>query len=332
MAKRRSRITYAPKSRRKSSGSDRNQSAPVPGSDLKENVTRNKRASASRSSSSQNAGPIPREERRKAGSYSPPEVQSSPNKALKNKRNEAKAEVSPLVKQRESVKKRVFQRKNQATCRKEVGIPERIRDLTITRKTYAKWKPLSLSTKKYTKQMIDNTVLSVLNSVHVKESKRDDIQVHLKQLSDRIIKRLVSLKGPTHKGDYSKMEAESHELEDALISCNGQVENLEKEIEEQRSLLEQDEDLLNSYNIEEQQEQTQLHPLLQETSVNTLNLPSMSNEEHNMASVSEVPAVLESTGRRLAQSLTKISEQTEQLGFTNWLEAVSQTTRSLLSS
>ena len=25
-----------------------------------------------------------------------------------------------------------------------------------------------------------------------------------------------------------------HELEDALISCNGQVENLEKEIEEQR--------------------------------------------------------------------------------------------------
>lgn len=62
MAKRRSRITYAPKSRRKSSGSDRNQSAPVPGSDLKENVTRSKRASASRSSSSQNAGPIPREE------------------------------------------------------------------------------------------------------------------------------------------------------------------------------------------------------------------------------------------------------------------------------
>ena len=65
--------------------------------------------------------------------------------------------MSPHGKQRESVKKRVFQRKNQA--RKEVGIPERIRDLTITRKTYAKWKPLSLSTKKYAKQMIDNTVL-----------------------------------------------------------------------------------------------------------------------------------------------------------------------------
>lgn len=69
----------------------------------------------------------------------------------------AEAEVSPHGKQREVVKKRVFQRKNQA--RKEVGIPERIRDMTITRKTYAKWKPLSLSTKKYTKQMIDNTVL-----------------------------------------------------------------------------------------------------------------------------------------------------------------------------
>ena len=33
---------------------------------------------------------------------------------------------------------------------------------------------------------------------------------------------------------------------------------------------------------------SQLHPLLQETSVNTLNLPSMSSEEHNLASVSEV--------------------------------------------
>jgi len=69
----------------------------------------------------------------------------------------ATAEASPHGKQREVVKKRVFKRKNQAG--KEVGIPERIRDLTITRKTYAKWKPLSLSTKKYTKQMIDNTVL-----------------------------------------------------------------------------------------------------------------------------------------------------------------------------
>ena len=69
----------------------------------------------------------------------------------------AKAEALPHGKQREVVKKRVFQRKNQAG--KEVGIPERIRDMTITRKTYAKWKPLSLSTKKYTKQMIDNTVL-----------------------------------------------------------------------------------------------------------------------------------------------------------------------------
>jgi len=69
----------------------------------------------------------------------------------------ATAQASPYGKHREDVKKRVFQRKNQAG--KKGGIPERIRDLTITRKTYAKWKPLSLSTKKYTKQMIDNTVL-----------------------------------------------------------------------------------------------------------------------------------------------------------------------------
>ena len=73
----------------------------------------------------------------------------------------AKAEVSPHGKQREVVKKRVFQHKNQP--RKEVRIPERIRDMTVTRKTYAKWKPLSLSTRKYTKEVVDNTVLYVMS-------------------------------------------------------------------------------------------------------------------------------------------------------------------------
>lgn len=325
MARRRSRIAYAPKSRRKRSVS--NQSAPAQGIGLKEKETRSKRTSVSPSSSSQDHGP--REEKRKAGSNSSSEVQSSPHKAIKNEGNGAEREVSPHGKQREVVKKRVFQHKNQP--RKEVRIPERIRDMTVTRRTYAKWKPLSLSTRKYTKEMVDNTVISVLNSIH-KESKRDDIQVHLEQLSDRIIKRLVGLKGPAHYGDYNKMEVESRELEEALISCDGQVEHLEKEIGEQRRSFEEEEHLLSSYNIEGQLEQTQLHPLLEETSVNTLNLPSLPNEGYNIPPVSKVPAVLEGNGRRLAQSLTKISEQTEQLGFTNWLEAVSHSTHNLLSS
>ena len=64
MAKRRNRITYTPKSRRKSSGSDRNQSAPALGTGLKEKVTRSKGANVSRSStsSSQDPGPVQREE------------------------------------------------------------------------------------------------------------------------------------------------------------------------------------------------------------------------------------------------------------------------------
>lgn len=53
MAKRRSRITYAPKSRRKSSGSDRNQSAPAQGTGSTEKVIRSKGTSVSRSSSSE---------------------------------------------------------------------------------------------------------------------------------------------------------------------------------------------------------------------------------------------------------------------------------------
>ncbi|KAL9980909.1 hypothetical protein ACROYT_G009551 [Oculina patagonica] len=331
MAKRRSRITYAPKSRRKSTGSDRNQSASSNAQEisLKEKATGRKRKDVSLSTSQEQD---PRKKGKKSGSGSSTEAQSSPNKTLKSKRTEAKSEDSPHGKERAVIKKRVFQRKTQV--RKEDGIPERIRDMTVTRKTYARWKPLSLSTKKYTKQTIENTVLSVLNSVH-KESKKNDVQVHLKQLSERIVKRLDNIKGPTHKGDYSKMEAESHELEDALISCNGQVEALEKELEEQRRLFEQDEQMVNSYSDQGQleQEQTQLHPLLQTEPVNALNLPSLSQHEgDNMSTVYEIPAGLEVNGRRLAQSLAKISDQTEKLGFTNWLEAVSQTTHTSLNS
>lgn len=37
--------------------------------------------------------------------------------------------------------------------------PERIRDMTVTKKAYAKWKPLSSSTKKYMKQVLESTIL-----------------------------------------------------------------------------------------------------------------------------------------------------------------------------
>ena len=56
MAKRRSRITYAPKSRRKSSGSNQNQSAPTQGIGLKEKVAKSKGTSVPRSCSSQDPG------------------------------------------------------------------------------------------------------------------------------------------------------------------------------------------------------------------------------------------------------------------------------------
>ena len=57
MAKRRGRITYAPKSRRKSSGSDRTQSALAQGTGSLEKVTRSKEKKSSRSSSSEDPGP-----------------------------------------------------------------------------------------------------------------------------------------------------------------------------------------------------------------------------------------------------------------------------------
>lgn len=57
-------------------------------------------------------------------------------------------------KQRAVTMKRVYKRRNQAEA-----APERIRDMTVTKKTYAKWKPLSLSTKKYTKQVLESAIL-----------------------------------------------------------------------------------------------------------------------------------------------------------------------------
>lgn len=310
MAKRRSRIAYAPRSRRKRSGTDKNQSASFNEKEIKESTRKNKQGTHESASTCTSVESSQQQHRkRKKARDSSTKEKSSPHKRSSSE-------------QTEDTKKRIYQKRKQTV--KADAAPERIRDMTVTKKTYAKWKPLSLSTKKYTKQVLESTMLSVLNSVG-KESKKGNIQVHLKQLSERIIKRLDNIKGPTQKGDYSKMEAESNDLEDAVISCNRQIEALEKELEEQTKLFEQDEQMLNSCSdqVQELQQQKQpLHPLLQIQPANTLNLPSLSSETHKMSSVCELPTSLEGNGRRLAQSLAKLSDQAEKLGFTNWLETL----------
>ena len=54
-------------------------------------------------------------------------------------------------------KKRTYPKRNKTVKADEA--PERIRDMTVTKKAYAKWKPLSSSTKKYTKQVLESTIL-----------------------------------------------------------------------------------------------------------------------------------------------------------------------------
>jgi len=324
--RRRNRVAYVPNSRRKSSASrsDANDSSSSNVQKTEEKQKRNKRRANDSVSTSLKSGH--QQPKRKKGSGSSTEEKSSPRKPSTSERTEGESEITD--KQRAVTMKRVYKRRNQAEA-----APERIRDMTVTKKTYAKWKPLSLSTKKYTKRVLESAILSVLNSVG-KESKKNSLQVHLKQLSERIVKRLDSIKGPTHKGDYSKMEAESRELEDTVISCHGQIGALEIELEEQTRLFEEDENMFNRYTSQEQelQQQKQLHPLLQAEPANTLNLPSLSNETCSMATVCEIPASLEDTGRRLAQSLAKITDQAEQLGFTNWLETVNDRTNALVDS
>ena len=66
--------------------------------------------------------------------------------------------VSEVTDQHKTVaKKRVYKRRIQP--KGADAAPERIRDMTVTKKTYAKWKPLSSSTKKYTKQVLESAIL-----------------------------------------------------------------------------------------------------------------------------------------------------------------------------
>ncbi|CAH3160316.1 unnamed protein product [Porites lobata] len=332
MAKRRSKIVYALKSRRRSSGTDRSQSASSYEQDTKETSRRNKRsgakneaAEASSSNLSSNVENSQQHSKWNKRSGSATDKGSSPHKPSTSKQAEGGTEDTRSD-QKVVEKKRTYPKRNKTVKADEA--PERIRDMTVTKKAYAKWKPLSSSTKKYTKQVLESTILSVINSVG-KESKKSDLQVHLKQLSDRIIKRLDHVKGPTQKGDYCKMEAESHELEDAVISFNRQTEALEKELEEQTRLFEQDEQMLESFSNQEQDLQ-QLHPLLQKQPANALNLPSLSSAAvpHEMSSIFEIPTSLESSGERLAQSLARLSDRAQQVGFTTWLESLSDRTNS----
>lgn len=303
MAKRRSRITYAPKSRRRSRASDSSQSA------VESNVPRIKETDV-----------LPSTSQEKSEIRSANEEHLSPCRNLKSKRTEGKSGRTPKSKQRTNL----FHERGKAL--RDDGTPQRIQDITVTKRTYARWKPLCMSTKTYTKQVLENLILSVLNDFPDSRKKRE-IQFHFQKISERIAIRLDNIKGPTQRGDYTKMETESHELEDALISCTNQVNALEKELNDQTRLLEQDEEKVKSFRDKKnQQNQPQLHPLLQVEAQNSLNLPSLSNEECNLSTVFQVSSTLQGNGQRLAQALTKLSDQTEKLGFRNWLEAVSETT------
>ncbi|CAH3187261.1 unnamed protein product [Porites evermanni] len=311
MAKRRSKIVYAPKSRRRSSGTDRSQSASSYEQDTKETSRRNKRPGANN----------------EAAEAAASNLSSNVENSQQYSNSKVQCETEDTHSEQKVVElKRTYPKRNKTVKADEA--PQRIRDMTVTKKAYSKWKPLSSSTKKYTKQVLESTILSIINSVG-KESKKNDLQVHLKQLSDRIIKRLDHVKGPTQKGDYSKMEAESHELEDAVISFNRQIEALEKELEEQTRLFEQDEQMLESF-INQEQDLQQLHPLLQKQPANEVNLPSFSSAAipHEMSSIFEIPTSLERSGERLAQSLARLSDRAQQVGFTNWLESLTDRTNS----
>jgi len=319
MAKRRrTRISYAPKSRRKSSASNRTLTTSSIHEQEKEQETvklkskqknrtilykpkvRRKTSAASStasenvSSNEQEAKELPRRNKRRsigtlmaANKQQPKKKKENWSSSEENTVQKASTSGQGKEKQKTTPKKGVTQRKKRVEETNKM--PKHIKDITVGRKTYAKWRLLNPVTKAFTEQALESAMLNVLNSVG-REFKKKEVQAHLKKLSERISSRLDNLKGPPHKEDYRTMEAENHELENAVISCNEQIEVLEKELEEQTRLLEEDTHLLTHYSDQEIQLQWQkeLHPLLQKEPVNALKLPCLSDETSKMLFTSQV--------------------------------------------
>lgn len=370
MAKRRTRITYAPNSRRKSNTYDRNASASSSNEQKKEeNPVKSKSKRRSRiaynpkgrgkastiasssaavkayllsSSNEQEVKESPRRNKRRTRDSVTASLQekkkkessSSTEEKVTNKPSSSK-QAGSEIKDKLSTASKKEGHKRKKRGKEDNEAPKNIKDMTISKTTYAKWRPLNPATNMYAKQVLESTILGVLNSVG-RESKKKEVQVQLKKLSERIVTRLDSLKGPPHKEDYGTMESETGGLENAVISCNQQIKVLEKELDEQTRLLEEDEQMLDSHSeqaMEKQTQKKQLHPLLQKEPVNNLNLRSLSDDDdaRKKPLVSQIPVSLENNGRRLAASLARMNDQAEQVGFTNWLEGVSMTRNALLS-
>lgn len=318
MAKRRrTRISYAHKPRRKSSASNRTLTTSSINEQEKEQETvkpkskqKNSRivykpkvrrktsdastASENVSSNEQEAKELPRRNKRRssgtlmaANKQQPKKKKENWSSSEENSVQKASTSGQGKEKQKTTPKKGVTQRKKRVEETNKM--PKHIKDITIGRKTYAKWRLLNPVTKAFTEQALESAMLNVLNSVG-REFKKKEVQVHLKKLSERISSRLDNLKGPPHKEDYRTMEAENRELENAVISCNEQIEVLEKELEEQTRLLEEDTRLLSNYSDQEIQLQWQkeLHPLLQKEPVNALKLPCLSDETSKMLFTSQI--------------------------------------------
>lgn len=318
MAKRRrTRISYAHKPRRKSSASNRTLTTSSINEQEKEQETvkpkskqKNSRtvykpkvsrktsdactASENVSSNEQEAKELPRRNKRHssgtlmaANKQQPKKKKENWSSSEENSVQKASTSGQGKEKQKTTPKKGVTQRKKR--MEETNKMPKHIKDITVGRKTYAKWRLLNPVTKAFTEQALESAMLNVFNSVG-REFKKKEVQVHLKKLSERISSRLDNLKGPLHKEDYRTMEAENRELENAVISCNEQIEVLEKELEGQTRLLEEDTRLLTNYSDQEIQLQWQkeLHPLLQKEPVNALKLPCLSDETSKMLFTSQI--------------------------------------------
>ncbi|KAK2562344.1 hypothetical protein P5673_014624, partial [Acropora cervicornis] len=254
MAKRRrTRISYAPKSRRKSSASNRTLTTSSIHEQEKEQETvklkskqKNRRilykpkvrrktsaasstASENVSSNEQEAKELPRRNKRRsigtlmaANKQQPKKKKENWSSSEENTVQKASTSGQGKEKQKTTPKKGVTQRKKRVEETNKM--PKHIKDITVGRKTYAKWRLLNPVTKAFTEQALESAMLNVLNSVG-REFKKKEVQAHLKKLSESCVSHC------------NVSHFITRELENAVISCNEQIEVLEKELEEQTSPL-----------------------------------------------------------------------------------------------
>eukprot|EP01135_Chromosphaera_perkinsii_P010176 Nk52_evm42s2039 gene=Nk52_evmTU42s2039 len=171
-----------------------------------------------------------------------------------------------------SSKTKTGARKNAAKPKKKVlkKDPQTEGLVVVKSKSLERWKVMPESSRSYFMGLVDRAIASALNGSKVKEDKRLSIQQTFHVIRTRVASKLHNTKAPQQVFDYKNLPGIERNLEENLLIGSAELKGLEKELENQRKALEEEEVALDEYlkliqqnfesTIEEQE--NNLHALL----------------------------------------------------------------------